>query len=82
MTIDLLHGDLRFSSNTRSVLWMFLPHDFQYDEEGKVIGSRAQMDGRKSKLGAAKKEVEKLGGYLTFSPRGKKVIEIFYKIPK
>lgn len=85
-TIDLMITDIlqdtRFSTQVSFVLWSTLHHDFRYDEDARLVYKRSEINHKRKKLGQAKKEIEALGGYLTFAIRGKFHVEILYNIPK
>jgi hypothetical protein len=73
--------DSRLSNSTCVTLYGILHNGFTHGDKGSMVCSRKRLTLIKSKLVKAKKEVEAIGGELTFCPRGKQYIDVHFYIP-
>lgn len=80
MITDLLL-DTRLSSSSQIALYGLVHNEFTHGDKGRVVHLLSRLAPRKPRLGKAKKEVEAMGGYLSFIPRGK-YVEVHYFLPK
>lgn len=80
MITDLLQ-DNRLSPSSQIVLYGLVHNAFSHGDKGRVVHLLSRLAPRKPRLGKAKKEVEAMGGFLLFTPRGK-YVEVHYFLPK